>query len=279
VTLFRTCSPDIRSSTQACRGEAAYHRQLGASKAAIPGLSGACRLPARQAVTGPQTSLLGEDLKCERDALAAADAQSHDAALETVAVHRVDEAGPRSPCRRSGEGCEGRGPSGAPGPSPSRHRADPGSRESQCCLTIDFGPAMARLTQRQRIFVDVCSAASSRLRRRVEPATASAGTLRTGPHDGGNLLRQNQDGLDERPEERACVGHRSLRVLHAEPLLHITGRSRCAHSDAKGNPRRDSAGAEARAVAAASALRAAAQAAFAPRAAKKMRPRTSPRPD
>ena len=36
--------------------------------------------------------------------------------------------------RRSGEGCEGRGPSGAPGPSPSRHRADPGSRESQCCL-------------------------------------------------------------------------------------------------------------------------------------------------
>src|SRR6202521_4211093 len=28
----------------------------------------------------------------------------------------------------------------------------------------DFGPAMARLTQRQRIFVDVCSAASSRLR-------------------------------------------------------------------------------------------------------------------
>src|SRR6202022_1265708 len=44
---------------------------------------------------------------------------------------------PRSPCRRSGEGCEGRGPSGAPGPSPSRHRADPGSRESQCCLTIE----------------------------------------------------------------------------------------------------------------------------------------------
>ena len=55
----------------------------------------------------------------------------------------------------------------------------------------DFGPAMARLTQRQRIFVDVCSAASSRLRRRVEPATAIAGTLRTGPHDRGNLLRQN----------------------------------------------------------------------------------------
>jgi hypothetical protein len=27
----------------------------------------------------------------------------------------------------------------------------------------DFGPAMARLTQRQRIFVDACSAASSRL--------------------------------------------------------------------------------------------------------------------
>ena len=143
----------------------------------------------------------------------------------------------------------------------------------------DFGPAMARLTQRQRIFVDVCSVASSRLRRRVEPATAIAGTLRTGPHDGGNLLRQNQDGLDRRPEERACVGHRSLRVLHAEPLLHITGRSRCAHSDAKGNPRQDSAGAETRAVAAASALRTAAQAAFTPRAAKKMRPRTSPRPD
>jgi hypothetical protein len=55
----------------------------------------------------------------------------------------------------------------------------------------DFGPAMARLTQRQRIFVDLCSAASSRLRRRVEPATAIAGTLRTGPHDRGNLLRQN----------------------------------------------------------------------------------------
>jgi L-fuconolactonase len=39
----------------------------------------------------------------------------------------------------------------------------------------DFGPAMARLTQRQRIFVDVCSAASSRLRRRVEPATSCKG--------------------------------------------------------------------------------------------------------
>ena len=49
------CGPDIRSSTQACRWEAANHRQLGASKAAIPGLSGACRLPARQAVTRPQT--------------------------------------------------------------------------------------------------------------------------------------------------------------------------------------------------------------------------------
>jgi hypothetical protein len=35
---------------------------------------------------------------------------------------------------------------------------------------------MARLTQRQRIFVDVCSVASSTLRRRVEPATAIAGT-------------------------------------------------------------------------------------------------------
>src|ERR1700751_3088347 len=44
---------------------------------------------------------------------------------------------PRSPCRRSAESCEGRGPSGTPGPSPSRHRADPGSRESQCCLTIE----------------------------------------------------------------------------------------------------------------------------------------------
>ena len=56
----------------------------------------------------------------------------------------------------------------------------------------DFGPAMARLTQRQRIFVD----ASSRLRRCVEPATAIAGTLRTAPHDRGNLHRQNEDGLD-----------------------------------------------------------------------------------
>ena len=67
----------------------------------------------------------------------------------------------------------------------------------------DFGPAMARLTQRQRIFVDVCSAASSRLRRRVEPATAIAGTLRAGPHDCGNLLRQNQDGLDRESGEKA----------------------------------------------------------------------------
>lgn len=66
----------------------------------------------------------------------------------------------------------------------------------------DFGPAMARLTQRQRIFVDVCSAASSRLRRRVEPATAIADTLRTGPHDCGNLLRQNQDGLDRESGEK-----------------------------------------------------------------------------
>ena len=56
----------------------------------------------------------------------------------------------------------------------------------------DFGPAMARLTQRQRIFVDVCSAASSRLRRHVEPATAIAGTLRTGPHDRGNLLDRGE---------------------------------------------------------------------------------------
>ena len=62
---------------------------------------------------------------------------------------------------------------------------------------------MARLTQRQRIFVDVCSAASSRLRRRVEPVTAIAGTLRTGPHDRGNLLRQNQDGLDRESGEQA----------------------------------------------------------------------------
>jgi hypothetical protein len=44
---------------------------------------------------------------------------------------------PRSPCRPKAESCEGRGPSGAPGPSPSRHRADLGSRESQCCLTIE----------------------------------------------------------------------------------------------------------------------------------------------
>ena len=67
----------------------------------------------------------------------------------------------------------------------------------------DFGPAMARLTQRQRIFVDVCSVASSRLRRRVEPATAIAGTLRTGPHDRGNLLRQNQVGMDRESGEKA----------------------------------------------------------------------------
>src|ERR1700720_192215 len=54
----------------------------------------------------------------------------------------------------------------------------------------DFGPAMARLTQRQRIFVDLCSAASSRLRRRVEPATAIAGTLRRGPHGRDENLRR-----------------------------------------------------------------------------------------
>ena len=62
----------------------------------------------------------------------------------------------------------------------------------------DFGPAMARLTQRQRIFVDVCSVASSRLRRRVEPATAIAGTLRTGPHDRGNFFAKTKMGWTER---------------------------------------------------------------------------------
>src|ERR1700726_3174746 len=57
---------------------------------------------------------------------------------------------PRSPCRRSAQSCEGRGPSGAPGPSPSRHRADPGSRESQCCLTIETsGQLWARLTSKR----------------------------------------------------------------------------------------------------------------------------------
>jgi hypothetical protein len=68
----------------------------------------------------------------------------------------------------------------------------------------DFGPAMARLTQRQRIFVDVCSAASSRLRRRVEPATAIAGTLRTGPHDRGNLLAKTKITPTRRLRARTC---------------------------------------------------------------------------
>ena len=40
-----------------------------------------------------------------------------------------------------------------------------------------FGPATARLTQRQRIFVNGLFRGSSRLRRRVEPATAIGGTL------------------------------------------------------------------------------------------------------
>jgi hypothetical protein len=75
----------------------------------------------------------------------------------------------------------------------------------------DFRPAMARLTQRQRIFVDVCSAASSRLRRRVEPVTAIAGTLRTGPHDRGNLLRQKQDGLDRESGEQARQKRTAIR--------------------------------------------------------------------
>src|SRR5262249_55180295 len=43
-------------------------------------------------LTAP-VSLLGEDVECEGDALAAADAQRDDAALETVASHRVDETG------------------------------------------------------------------------------------------------------------------------------------------------------------------------------------------
>ena len=55
-----------------------------------------------------------------------------------------------APCRRSAESCEGRGPSGAPGPSPSRHRAGPGCRESQCCLTIETaGQLWARLTSKR----------------------------------------------------------------------------------------------------------------------------------
>src|ERR1700738_3987464 len=85
---------------------------------------------------------------------------------------------PRSPCRRSAESCEGRGPSGAPGPSPSRHRADPGSRESQCCLTIETSGQLWPVSPNgSASSAMVCSAASSRLRRRVEPATAIAGTL------------------------------------------------------------------------------------------------------
>src|ERR1700720_358283 len=74
------------------------------------------------------------------------------------------------------------------GPEPEPTSSGPWQpREPTLPEDRDFGPAMARLTQRQRIFVDVCSAAASRLRRRVEPATAIAGTLRTGPHDRGNL--------------------------------------------------------------------------------------------
>ena len=44
---------------------------------------------------------LGEDLKRERDTLAAADAQRDDAALETVASHRVDETGRQHGAGRS----------------------------------------------------------------------------------------------------------------------------------------------------------------------------------
>ena len=52
------------------------------------------------ASTRLRASLLGEDLECERDALAAADAQSDDPAFETVAVHRVDQAGRQHRARR-----------------------------------------------------------------------------------------------------------------------------------------------------------------------------------
>jgi hypothetical protein len=37
-----------------------------------------------------------------------------------------------------------------------------------------------------------------RLRRRVEPATAIAGTLRTGPHDRGNFFAKTKMGWTER---------------------------------------------------------------------------------
>jgi hypothetical protein len=73
---------------------------------------------------------------------------------------------PRSPCRRNAESCEGRGASGAPGPSPSRHRADPGSRESQCCLTIETSGQLWPVSPNgSASSAMVCSAASSRLRR------------------------------------------------------------------------------------------------------------------
>jgi hypothetical protein len=45
-------------------------------------------------------SALGEDLKRERDTLAAADAQRDDAALETVAAHRVDQSRRQHGARR-----------------------------------------------------------------------------------------------------------------------------------------------------------------------------------
>ena len=49
--------------------------------------------PTTQPVPGNAAeSLLREDLECERDALAAADAQCDDAALESIAAHRVDQA-------------------------------------------------------------------------------------------------------------------------------------------------------------------------------------------
>src|ERR1700757_2025033 len=91
---------------------------------------------------------------------------------------RESHIAPRSPCRRSVESCEGRGPSGAPGPSPSRHRADPGSCESQCCLTIETSGQLWPVSPNgSESSWMVCSEASSRLRRRVEPATAIVGTL------------------------------------------------------------------------------------------------------
>ena len=65
----------------------------------------------------------------------------------------------------------------------------------------DFGPARP-VSPNASAF---CSAASSRLRRRVEPATAIAGTLRTGPHDRGNLLRQTKMGWIDGPRNAPAL--------------------------------------------------------------------------